>query len=239
MDTVKINKNNTALIAHRGLSGIECENTAAAFVAAGNRSYFGIETDVHKTADGKFIIIHDDNTGRVSAEDLSVENSNYEDLRRLRLNARDGKIREDLCLPSLEEYLRICKTYDKTGVLELKNPFEKSDIEKILDRVKTEYETDKLIFISFDYNNLVYIKELDNTATVQFLCACPVDDALIEKLLKYGMDLDIYFSYLDEDAIKRLHGNGIKVNCWTVDGRCDAERLTEWGIDYITSNILE
>lgn len=80
MDTVKINKNNTALIAHRGLSGIECENTAAAFVAAGNRSYFGIETDVHKTADGKFIIIHDDNTGRVCAEDLSVENSNYDDL---------------------------------------------------------------------------------------------------------------------------------------------------------------
>ena len=84
MDTVKINKNNTALIAHRGLSGIECENTAAAFVAAGNRSYFGIETDVHKTADGKFIIIHDDNTGRVCAENLPVENSNYEDLRRLR-----------------------------------------------------------------------------------------------------------------------------------------------------------
>ena len=190
MDTVKINKNNTALIAHRGLSGIECENTAAAFVAAGNRSYFGIETDVHKTADGKFIIIHDDNTGRVCAENLPVENSNY-------------------------------------------------DVEKILDIVKNEYETDKLIFISFDYNNLVYIKELDNTATVQFLCGCPVDDALIEKLLKYGMDLDIYFSYLDEGAIKRLHDNGIKINCWTVDGKCDAERLTEWGIDYITSNILE
>ena len=73
MDTVKINKNNTVLIAHRGLSGIECENTAAAFVAAGNRSYFGIETDVHKTADGKFIIIHDDITGYVCAENLSVD----------------------------------------------------------------------------------------------------------------------------------------------------------------------
>lgn len=239
MDTVKINKNNTAMIAHRGLSGIECENTAAAFVAAGNRSYFGIETDVHKTADGKYIIIHDDTTGRVSAENLSVENSNYDALRKLRLFSQDGKVREDLCLPSLEEYLRICKTYGKTGVLELKNPLEKSDVEEILNIVKSEYETDKLVFISFDYNNLVYIKELDNTATVQFLCGCPVDDALIEKLLKYGMDLDIYFTYLDEDAIKQLHDNSIKVNGWTVDGKCDAERLIEWGIDYITSNILE
>ena len=239
MNTIKINKKNTALIAHRGVSGIECENTAAAFVAAGNRSYFGIETDVHKTADGKFIIIHDDTTDRVSAENLSVENSNFDVLRQLRLKAGDGKTREDLCLPSLEEYLRICKTYGKIGVLEFKNPFEKSDIEKILTIVKNEYETDKLIFISFDYNNLVYVKELDNTSTVQFLCGCPVDDALIEKLLKYGMDLDIDYSYLDEDAIKRLHDNGIKINCWTVDETCDAERLAEWGVDYITSNILE
>ena len=58
MDTVKINKRNTQLVAHRGLSGIETENTNAAFVAAGNRSYYGIETDVHRTADGKFIIYH-------------------------------------------------------------------------------------------------------------------------------------------------------------------------------------
>ena len=42
MDTVKIIKGKTKLIAHRGLSGIETENTAAAFVAAGNRDYYGI-----------------------------------------------------------------------------------------------------------------------------------------------------------------------------------------------------
>ena len=57
MDTIKFNKKNVKIIAHRGLSGIECENTNAAFVAAGNRSYFGIETDVHITADGKFVLV--------------------------------------------------------------------------------------------------------------------------------------------------------------------------------------
>ena len=239
MDTIKINSKKTLMVAHRGVSGIECENTAAAFVAAGNRSYFGIETDVHKTADGKFVVFHDDDTTRMCEEDLIIENSNYDVLRKLRLKARDGKVREDLCVPSLEEYLRICKTYDKVGVLELKNHFEKSDVEKLLNIVREEYAIDKLIFISFDYDNLVYAKELDKTATVQYLCHCPVDDALIEKLLEHDMDIDIHFSFLDEDAIKRLHDNGIRINCWTVDEKCDAERLAEWGIDYITSNILE
>ena len=65
MDTIKYKKLKTQTIAHRGLSGIECENTCAAFVAAGNRSYLGIETDVHITADGNFAVIHDDNTARV------------------------------------------------------------------------------------------------------------------------------------------------------------------------------
>ena len=47
MDTIKFDKKKTVMIAHRGLSGIETENTNSAFVAAGNRSYYGIETDIH------------------------------------------------------------------------------------------------------------------------------------------------------------------------------------------------
>ena len=35
-------KGKTLMVAHRGLSGIERENTLPAFVAAANRSYFGI-----------------------------------------------------------------------------------------------------------------------------------------------------------------------------------------------------
>ena len=34
MDTLKINKGKTLMVAHRGVSGLEQENTALAFVAA-------------------------------------------------------------------------------------------------------------------------------------------------------------------------------------------------------------
>lgn len=121
MNTVKIHAGSTRMIAHRGLSALECENTAAAFVAAGNRSScFGIETDVHKTLDGKFIIIHDDSTERVAEKDLSVEGSRFDELRAVRLYDKQGELRGDLCLPTLREYLKICRAYGKKGVLELK-----------------------------------------------------------------------------------------------------------------------
>ena len=66
MDTIKVQSGKTLMIAHRGLSGIELENTNTAFIAAGNRSHYGIETDVHKTSDGKFVVFHDDTTGRLA-----------------------------------------------------------------------------------------------------------------------------------------------------------------------------
>ena len=42
MDTIHIDSRGVKMVAHRGVSGLEKENTASAFVAAGNRSYFGI-----------------------------------------------------------------------------------------------------------------------------------------------------------------------------------------------------
>lgn len=239
MDTVKINRGNTRLIAHRGLSGIECENTAAAFVAAANRGYYGIETDLHKTSDGSYILFHDDRTGRLSDRDLAVEKTDLATLRSLSLFDRDGKTRCDLCIPTLEEYLHICRKYEKIAVLELKNRFTKTEIEEILKICQNAYFLKNIIFISFEQKNLVELKQLYPAAQAQFLCNCRVDKELINMLKKNGFDLDIHYERLDEAAISLLHQNGILVNCWTCDSKAQAEKLVSYGVDFITTNILE
>ena len=53
------------------------------------------------------------------------------------------------------------------------------------------------------------------------------------------MDLDIHFRGLTKEIVDKCHANGIKVNCWTVDTPEDADRMIEFGVDFITSNILE
>ena len=114
MNTIKLKKNKAKIIAHRGLSGIECENSIAAFVAAGNRSYFGIETDIHVTADKKFVVHHDDSALRMTGADVIMEETTLENLQKLPLyNKEEGKFRSDLCMPTLEEYIDICKKYEK------------------------------------------------------------------------------------------------------------------------------
>lgn len=239
MNTIKINSLNTKMIAHRGVSGIEKENTNASFIAAGNRSYFGIETDVHKTVDGKFVAIHDDNTGRVAIDDLCVEKSTFDTLRRITLCDRDGvKGREDLHIPTLKEYICTCKRYEKTAVLELKNSFEKQEIASICEEITECDYLSNVIFISFDFDNLVKLRELYPAQTVQFLTSEYTDD-LPEKLAYHGFDLDILYTELNKNRIDLLHSKGIKINCWTCDDKDAAEKLAIDGIDYITSNILE
>ena len=239
MNTIKIDRGNTKMVAHRGVSGLELENTCAAFVAAGNRSYYGVETDVHVTSDGQFIIIHDDNTGRVAVESMVVEESDYKTLRSLQLKQKDGMMRTDLRLPSLEEYLTICKHYDKVCVLELKNPMPEEAVKGIIEACANVYCLEKMVFISFDFQNMLYIRKYAPNAEAQYLLAEEITQAHIDKLVQNNLDLDVHYLAMSEDLMKRLHESGIKVNCWTVDDPEIAERLVSWGIDYITSNILE
>lgn len=239
MNTKKINAKQTKMIAHRGLSGIERENTCSAFVAAGNRSYFGIETDIHVTKDNGFVIFHDDNTARVGLDSLEIEQSTFQTLRSLQLTDTDGlRGRIDLRIPSLSEYIGICAKYEKTAVLELKNRMTKEQIASIAAQIDKMHDLQQVIFISFSLENLIDLRSLYPQQTVQFLTETYSDELLLQ-LQELGMDLDILYTELTEERVAAIHEKGIKLNCWTCDNPEYAENLANWGIDYITSNILE
>lgn len=225
------------LIAHRGFSALETENTAAAFIAAGNRDYFGIETDVHVTRDGKFAVIHDDDTKRVAGIDFSVENSTFAELSKLRLYDKFGETRRDLVIPELSDYIKICKFYKKTAVLELKNPMTAESIRGITDCIKKYDYTENTVFISFAFENLVEVRKLYPNSAVQFLCGKVTED-IINRICEHRFDIDAYYGYITKELCARLHNHGIKINCYTVDSEKDAERCLECGVDYITSNSL-
>ena len=242
MDTIKLQKNGVKMIAHRGLSGIERENTYPAFVAAGNRSYFGIETDVHVTRDGKFVIIHDETTERVSLGkiNLNVENCTFDEIKDVNLPDLDGSTsRRDIKIPLLCDYISICKKYGKICVLELKNRFKKEDIERMVEEIKDLRYLENVIFISFSYENCADLRALLPDATIQFLTMETMSDSLTQFLTKNRLDLDVYYPRISAEWIEKLHGLGIKVNVWTCDSKEDAEKLISMGVDFITSNILE
>lgn len=239
MNTIKFDKKNVRVIAHRGLSGIEVENTNSAFVAAGNRSYYGIETDIHRTSDGNFVVGHDDNYNRLAGKEIYLEKSTLADLQEVVFFDKDGaRDRVDLRPSRLENYIKIVKKYEKHAILELKSDFTKEEIAKIIEIIKSYDYLENTTFISFIYDNLLKIRELLPKQSAQYLF-WKVTDEEINRLAHDKIDVDVWVKELTREQIEACHKAGLTVNCWTVDDKDLAESLAGWGIDYITTNILE
>ena len=250
MNTIKFNSKNALVVAHRGLSGLEPENSIPAFVAAGNRSYFGVETDIHVTKDNKFIVVHDDTTARVAGDNINVEESTFDFARKVVLDnickveresgVKVGELkgRDDLLLPRLEDYINICKKYEKVCVLELKNTMKPEMIEQLIEEIKELDYLENVIFISFSLKNMISLRNLLPEHTLQYLTSV-YNEEVHQALRDYKLDWDVNYKALTKELVDQMHAEGIKVNCWTVDGKEDAERLADWGVDFITTNILE
>lgn len=239
-NTIKFENNGQIkMIAHRGVSGLERENTCPAFVAAGVKSYYGIETDVHVTKDGKIIVYHDDNLKRLTGIDRIVEESTFAELREIELTDTDGVTkRKDLFLPSLEEYISICRKYDKVAVLELKNLMEEKYVYEIAETITKMGWFEKTIFISFAGENLVTLKKRYPKATAQFLTE-EASDEVFNFMVENDLDADLCGYCVSKEFVDRLHAVGKKVNVWTLDKIEHAELAKDCGVDFITTNILE
>ncbi|MCQ2451888.1 MAG: glycerophosphodiester phosphodiesterase [Oscillospiraceae bacterium] len=101
-------------IAHRGLYSRDQsipENSLAAFRAAAEAGY-GVELDVHLTADDRVVVHHDGNLKRLGGVDECIEDKTYKELKNIRLAGTDEAI------PLLSEVFSILG--DLPVVLELK-----------------------------------------------------------------------------------------------------------------------
>ena len=237
MDTIKLDKKNTLMVAHRGLSGLERENSIKAFVAAVNRSFYGTECDIHLTKDKVFVICHDEHTRRVSNYDVVIKETTFEELQKVKLNKFNSEEEDrSLYLPTLDEYLELHIKYQKHCIIEVKCSLTDEEVDMLLDKVKDCL--DLVIFISFDLAVLQKIRAKNQTIALQFLTS-KYDDNLIPLLLQNKLDIDINYQELNEERMKAFHDNKIIVNAWTINDKLVAEKLIDLGIDYITTNILE
>ncbi len=232
-------KRGAKFVAHRGLSSAERENTVAAFVAAANRSYWGIESDVRLTSDGKFVMLHDSHTGRVAFENLAVSETPFDVLRSLVLKDKNGCAeRNDLRIPSLAEYISVCRAYGKKSVLEIKGRFPDEKLEELKNLLADMGQLDDTVFIAFDMGNLIYLRQLLPDHPMQFLTE-GVPKTLIGELSSRGFGLDVAYPAVTRELAKALKKAGVELNCWTVNDAGALNRLLALKADYVTTEVFE
>ena len=136
------------ILGHRGYRARFPENTLLAFREALAAGADGIECDVQKSADGRYIIIHDETTARVTGTALAVGRAGSTALRTL--DAGRGER-----LPFLEEMLAALPPGAYLD-LELKEEtLTPRDVEGIITILDGHVSRDRLMISSFDLRLLV------------------------------------------------------------------------------------
>ena len=229
----------TKIVMHRGYSTLERENTVAAFIKAGEQTdVFGIETDVYLTKDNKPILIHDDNTSRVTfgKYNLNVKSSTYDELRAIKLPDINGNPDVHL-IPNVEEYSGVLNSYNKQGFLELKEDFTKEQLKTIFDEFAKYTNLSKITTISFHKDALLRLREMYPNMELMLLCN-NLNGLDYNELKTNKIGLDVQYESVSVSDIENIQSQGIALNLWTVDDAQIADDFGKRSVDYITTDCI-
>lgn len=205
------------IFGHRGSSGTDPENTLRAFRQALAAGADGVELDVHATADGTPVVIHDSDVSRTTNGSGEVAAMSLAELRQL--DAGDGER-----VPTLDEVLDLLAG-KLTIDLEIKQP----GVEAATLEVLARHPAASWFISSFDWGSLLAVRRLSPPARLWPL-ALVADDALYEiatELDSPGVAL-LHRSY-SADSAARLQSAGLKVGVWTVNDVAEARRVRDLG----------
>ena len=212
---------NPLVIAHRGASSIELENSLAAFRAAPGQGADGVELDVHATLDGEIVVLHDP-----SIMGLPIAQARMRDLSQLRL--RNGEP-----LPTLAQALQVLGTLKVFVEVKVLDP--RWD-ERLLDTLGGGPNPSGYAVHSFASHVVRRLREqrpdLPTGVLSEVTTRNPkqtLDDATAQTLWQER-------STLDENLVRTVHKLGSSIIAWTVDNPTDMERLVGWGVDGICTN---
>lgn len=222
------------LIAHRGLSSKNVDNTAASYKAAGELDFWGIETDLQFTLDGVIICSHD--AYPLGHEDKRISTKTWEELKTLELPNPYNEEKIFLC--TFAEYLDICKEYEKTAVVELKLEITETQAKQILSEIDKYYSRENVTFISFYLNSLRMMRRLFPGCQTQYLI---MEENYYEYFKNWKqsppyIDVSVSRELLLVEDIDYFHNLGLQVGVWTINNQGFAEMYAEAGVEYITSD---
>jgi glycerophosphoryl diester phosphodiesterase len=211
-----------SIIAHRGASGYEIENSRAAFRRAVLLDADGVELDVHATRDGALVVHHDaviPDLGRIG--DLTAA-----DLASYRL--RNGET-----LPHLDEVLALLDGRDVW--VEVKTLPERYD-GALLATLDAGPAPERCAVHSFDHRIVQRLHRRRDSLRLGCLVSSYLLDHTAVLRTAGARDLWQEFPLVDPVLVDAVHAMGGRIIAWTVNEMHDAVRLAELGVDGLCGN---
>lgn len=230
-------------LAHRGASAVAPPNTLAAFEKAAELGADGIELDVHLSADGVPVVIHDytvdattDGSGRVADMTLAQ-------LKELDAGSRFDPAFAGERIPTLGEVLESVGSRLLLNI-ELKTvSLRDTGLERVTIGQVNRHglaKGNRVLFSSFNPLSLIRAKRIDAHIPVGLLYApdmpLPLRRAWLAPFIPHEARHPKH-TMVDADFMAWSRRRGYQVNTWTVDEPGEMRRLITLGVDCIITNV--
>lgn len=227
------------LTAHRGITAKAPENTIPAYEAAVELGFYTAECDVQLTSDGYWVLNHNTDTDAMFCQFAEIPETTLEELRTFSYKSGcNFWAYDDLKIATLEEYLDVFVGTNTRPQIEIKGGGY-DDLYKILNAVYERNLQDSAIIISFDYEQLKVIRELDKDIELWFLMGTITPEYIeLAKDLGGNVWLSPDFEDNTQETIQLAIDAGIPMSFWTVNDLDDARMLYDMGIRYIETDIF-
>jgi glycerophosphoryl diester phosphodiesterase len=210
---------------HRGVAGLEPENTIRSFKRALELGVDRVELDVHLTKDRKLIVIHDITVNRTTNGQGYVWDYTLEEIKRL--DAGKGEQ-----VPTLQEVINVVK-----GKAVLQIELKGLDVEEeVVRAVEKNRIVDEVVISSFRHFMVKKVKTLNSRLTTGVLFVCLPLDAPRLALDAGANGVHANVNFIDAHMVEDCHRYGLLVGAWNSDDPKQMRWLIDLKVDAIGSN---
>lgn len=224
-------------IAHRGASGNAPENTLAAFKKAIEIGVDAVELDLHGSADGEVVVIHDASLDRTTDHSGPVNQTALETIKQTDAGGWFAPEFAGEPVPTLAEALE-CIGKETIALLEIKDPL---IAEAVVAKVHETQSLDLTVIISFHTSVLQTVRALAPRIPTGWLIGSHNNhvppEQLCQQLGELGSPLlNVNHQLITAEFAYEVRRRGIALWCWTVDDIVRMREMKAFGVQGITSN---
>jgi glycerophosphoryl diester phosphodiesterase len=170
---MRLARSKPLVIGHRGASGTEPENTLRSFAMAAKMGADGIELDIFRTADGKVVVTHNNDTALLTNEKMIVRKSTLRDLKTLDFGKKER-------IPTLDDVFdAFLKKFSIINVEIKSTGFRTDGIEALLVGAIRRFRCEGQVLVSsFNPLNLVRFRRLLPEVPIGYLL-CPQQSVIV------------------------------------------------------------
>jgi glycerophosphoryl diester phosphodiesterase len=237
----------TFVAAHRGGAALWPENSLLAFRQALALGVDALEFDLHMTADGEIVVLHDPTLDRTSTGRGPVRDLKLADLAAVRLKTRDGAVTDER-IPTLAEALELAAPASVELMPEIKVDANRQRYdgieEKALALVRARGLLPRTTLQAFQAETIRRLRALEPTARTMLLVArgdVERDRArpaeAVRRARELGAtDLGMNHRLIDADVMAAARAGAIRLSAWTVNEETDIRRMVDLGVDVVMSD---